>query len=138
MQSEVPIAGCHVLALDLTTSWSFERPAHRRTRQPSVTGGTVIGRTASTSPTNRRSFGSYARRKSSIIIDMDIPSLPPSEAPSPTERQQHKTTVIQEELSKPPERKDMDGSERHAGMGSLMMTAKQDVSVPEFDMNAFF
>jgi rabconnectin-3a len=70
---------------------------------------------------------------------MDIPSLPPTEPASPTEYQQHPTTVIQEEPPKSPERTDdMDGSERHAGLGSLMKTAKQDVSVPEFDMNAFF
>ena len=27
---------------------------------------------------------------------------------------------------------------RKAGLGSLMKTAKQNITVPEFDMNAFF
>lgn len=72
---------------------------------------------------------------------MDIPSLPPSRPASPLEGRQHQTTVIKEEepqKSRKQTEKDMDGSERHAGLGNLMMTAKQDVSVPEFDMNAFF
>jgi len=27
---------------------------------------------------------------------------------------------------------------RKAGLGNLMKTAKQDITIPEFDMNAFF
>lgn len=127
--------GCHVLALDLTTSWSFERPARHRRRPSTIEG--VTNRLPSISPTKRR-FDPYARRKSSIIIDMAIPSLPPSEPSSPTHQQWQMTAI--ERTSKPPQRAegDMHGSDRHAGLGNLMMTAKQDVSVPEFDMNAFF
>ena len=72
-----------------------------------------------------------------MIIDMVIPSLPPSHPGSPTGHRP--TTSIPEE----PERMEhtkgtMDDSERQAGLGHLMKSAKQDVSVPEFDMNAFF
>ncbi|KAF8578745.1 hypothetical protein K439DRAFT_1361373 [Ramaria rubella] len=133
--------GCHVLALDLTMSWSFERPAPRRTRQPSIAAEPMVGeREPSLPPLFRRPFGSYARRRSSMVIDMDIPSLPPTEPASPTEKHILQTTAIEEEPSRPSEQKNtaMDDSVRHAGLGSLMKTAKQDVSVPEFDMNAFF
>lgn len=73
------------------------------------------------------------RRRSSIIIDMDILSLPPTRASSPV-RVAEKPPVIIEE----PGNEEGDLIARKAGLGNLMKTAKQDVTVPEFDMNAFF
>jgi len=71
-------------------------------------------------------------RKSSIMIDMDIPSQPPTRAVSP-EGRPPKTSVIPEESV--PDEGDLKA--RKAGLGSLMKSAKQDVQVPEFDMGAF-
>jgi hypothetical protein len=62
---------------------------------------------------------------------MDIISLPPTRSASPV-RDTEKPLVmdtIQEES---------DLFARKAGLGDLMKSAKQDVKVPEFDMNAFF
>jgi hypothetical protein len=75
-----------------------------------------------------------------MVIDMDISSLPPTQPVTPTEEKPLQTMTILEEPPKPVERKEsiMDDSERQAGLGSLMKSAKQDVSVPEFDMSAFF
>jgi hypothetical protein len=63
---------------------------------------------------------------------MDIPSLPPTRASSPV-RVTEKPPAIPEEGNE-----EGDLIARKAGLGNLMKTAKQDVSVPEFDMNAFF
>jgi len=73
------------------------------------------------------------RRRSSIIIDMDIPSLPPTRSASPV-RATQKIPVIVEE----PGNEEGDLIARKAGLGNLMKSAKQDVKVPEFDMNSFF
>lgn len=62
-----------------------------------------------------------------MIIDMDIPSLPPTRPASPT-----RVPVIKEE------QEESDLVARKTGLGNLMKTAKQDVQVAEFDMNAFF
>ena len=121
--------GCHVLALDLVRSWSFARPStavHGRTPM-------VEGSIASPSP-SRPLFPlePALRRRSSIMIDMDILSLPPTRKASPvkgTEPDQYLMETIQEES---------DLFARKAGLGNLMKSAKQDVKVPEFDMNAFF
>jgi len=139
--------GCHVLALDLTTSWSFERPASQRIQQTSIASQTSApssGRQQKLAPPPpRRPFGFHMKRRSSMVIDMDIPSLPPTQPATPTEEKSLQTITIPEEPvkpAKPVERRGsiLDDSERQAGLGSLMKTAKQDVSVPEFDMNAFF
>jgi len=66
------------------------------------------------------------------VIDMDIISLPPTRSASPvrdTEKQPLVMDTIQEES---------DLFARKAGLGDLIKSAKQDVKVPEFDMNAFF
>jgi len=66
------------------------------------------------------------------MIDMDILSLPPTRKPSPvknTKPNQYLIETIQEES---------DFFARKAGLGNLMKSAKQDVKVPEFDMDAFF
>jgi hypothetical protein len=63
---------------------------------------------------------------------MDVLSLPPTRQASPikdTQPNQHVMETIQEES---------DFFARKAVLGNLMKSAKQDVQVPEFDMNAFF
>ncbi|KAJ8083807.1 regulator of (H+)-ATPase in vacuolar membrane [Marasmius tenuissimus] len=113
--------GCHVLALDLVKSWTFEHPAiHEKERAVEP---------APPSPTVPRLFSMH-RRRSSMMIDMEIPSLPPTRRASP----ERKPTPIPEE----PLKNESDLFARKAGLGSLMQSAKQDVKVPEFDMNAFF
>ena len=66
------------------------------------------------------------------MIDMDIPTQPPTRSTSPTLRGPlvAENEVMQQESG--------DLVARKAGMGRLMKSAKQDVQVPEFDMNAFF
>ncbi|KAK7064348.1 WD repeat protein [Favolaschia claudopus] len=121
--------GCRVLALDLVRSWTFDRPS-MVLRPPTPP-------TAPPSPTVSRrpkyALGPTMRRRSSIIIDMDISSLPSTRSSSPV-RDTGKPPVIPEE----PGNEDGDLIARKAGLGNLMKTAKQDVTVPEFDMNAFF
>jgi len=63
---------------------------------------------------------------------MDISSLPPTRKASPDqnlELKPHPIETIQEES---------DLYARQAGLGKLMKSAKHDVKVPEFDMDAFF
>ena len=83
-------------------------------------------------PRTEGDFKSHMRRRSSILIDMEFPSAgstrPPS--PEPALAQSHPVTTIKEA--------DEDLENRKAAFGSLMKSAKQDVKVPEFDMNAFF
>ncbi|KAF9566167.1 hypothetical protein CPC08DRAFT_733774 [Agrocybe pediades] len=118
--------GCHVLALDLVRSWPFARPSvpvHR------------IDNANVAAPTPRRplfQLDPTLRRQSSIMIDMDVSSLPSTRRASPSKQVDAKTPAIgtiQEES---------DLFARKAGLGNLMKSAKQDVKVPEFDMNAFF
>lgn len=121
--------GCHVLALDLVCSWSFERPttAIREPRPPTDKSRDIIAPIPSHYP-----LGSGLRRKSSILIDMEITSLPPTRKTSPDASslpKAHPIDTIQEES---------DLFARQAGLGKLMKSAKHDVQVPEFDMNAFF
>jgi hypothetical protein len=61
------------------------------------------------------------------MIDIDVTSIPPSRL----EVQQQGSC-----LEKVNEESDLFA--RKAGLGKLMKSAKQDVQVPEFDMNAFF
>lgn len=65
------------------------------------------------------------------MIDMEISSEPPTRRASP-ERTAPKG--IAEETIK----EEGDLLARKAGMGNLMKSAKQDVKVQEFDMDAFF
>lgn len=122
--------GCHVLGLDLVRSWSFERPS------------TIIRETPMSSMRDEERSSRHSmfalepamRRRSSIIIDMDIPSLPPTRSASPTRRAPSMEPTIPEE----PIKDEGDFLARKAGLGSLMKSAKHDVQVPEFDMGAFF
>jgi len=119
-------SGCHVLALDLVRSWSFARPstAIRDSKMTSVSKNLV-------SPILSRSLFPLEpalRRRSSIAIDMDITSLPPTRKGSPVRLAQQIETIPEES----------DFLARQAGLGNLMKSAKHDVKVAEFDMSAFF
>jgi hypothetical protein len=118
-----------VLALDLVHSWSFERPSIVRERP-------LNGSASSELPLSPRrltfSLQSAIRRRNSILIDMDIPSEPPTRHASP-ERGMPPTIPEDSE----PVAKEGDLFARKAGLGSLMKSAKQDVKVPEFDLSAF-
>ncbi|KAI0316614.1 WD repeat-containing protein [Amylostereum chailletii] len=121
--------GCHVLALDLVRSWSFDRPS-TVSRDP-------IQPEAPPSPTTaRRMFAlePALRRRSSIMIDMDVSTAPPTRKPSP---ERHALTAVKE-TEKEVVKDENDLFARKAGLGNLMKSAKQDVQVPDFDMNAFF
>ena len=79
------------------------------------------------------------RRQSSIMIDMDITSAPPTRTASPTRTDRVPTATP----SGANGAETLDSGEgdlvaRKAGMGRLMKSAKQDIQVPDFDMNAFF
>ena len=77
------------------------------------------------------------RRQSSILIDIDVSSAPPTRRASPSRSPPRGVSpvrgAVKEEL-----RPEGDLVARKAGLGSLIKSAKQDVKVPEFDMNAFF
>ncbi|KAG7099019.1 hypothetical protein E1B28_000902 [Marasmius oreades] len=118
--------GCHVLALDLVRSWSFEHPVIHEKEQSTTADS---NRTPSPS-TSRRTMFSLHRRRSSMMIDMEIPSFPPTRKASP----ERKPTPIPEE----PIKNEGDLFARKAGLGNLMQSAKHDVKVQEFDMNVFF
>lgn len=124
--------GCHVLALDLVRSWTFDRPS----MQSPPAAPALDEVTTPPSPTISRrptfTLGPAMRRRSSIVIDMDIPSLPPTRSASPVRVTQIPT------IAEEPGNEEGDLIARRAGLGNLMKTAKQDVKVPEFDMNAFF
>ena len=130
--------GCHVLALDLTASYSFERPELPKRRRNSSFPNDPKPSQDITLPPITRPFG-HMRRRSSMVIDMDIPSVPSTEPTSPI-RNAFPTTTIPEEPLKSPEAPPVEvgETERQKGLGSLLKSAKQDVTAPEFDMNAFF
>jgi len=124
--------GCHALALDLVRSWSFDRPSPVVRDMPNTIShehAAIASPTASRRPLF--ALQPSIRRRSSMVIDMDIPSLPPTRRASPV--RDNKPPVIKEE----PDRDDRDLFARKAGLGSLMKTAKQDVKIAEFDMDAF-
>jgi len=127
--------GCHALAVDVVRSWSFDRPTSSIISSASEQADVVAPLPGSPVFPRRPLHPSHFRRRSaSIVIDMDVPSDPSTRAASPEPK------VSQPSSPSSSERKDTDGEApvRKAGMGSLLKTAKQDFSVPEFDMNAFF
>lgn len=65
------------------------------------------------------------------MIDMEVSSDPPTRRASP-ERKASKG-IAGETI-----KEEGDLLARKAGMGNLMKSAKQDVKVEEFDINAFF
>ncbi|RDB29031.1 Regulator of V-ATPase in vacuolar membrane protein 1 [Hypsizygus marmoreus] len=117
--------GCHVLALDLVRSWSFDRP--------SVVIHDVLDEQPPTSPTLRRSKFDLSSRRRSIMIDMQLPSQPPTRSASPERPPKGISTIIEEQIPD-----DGDLFARKVELGNLMKSAKQDVKVPEFDMSSFF
>jgi ubiquitin len=70
------------------------------------------------------------RRRSSIMIDMDIASPAPTRGVSP-DRSLVKVPTQE------PIKEESDLLARKAGLGSLLKSAKQDVQVPEFSMDSF-
>ncbi|KAK0208168.1 RAVE protein 1 C terminal-domain-containing protein [Desarmillaria ectypa] len=127
--------GCHVLALDLVRSWVFDRPSPliNGDYQAESSKDDISPPSPTTSRRSRFTFEPGLRRRSSIMIDMDIMSLPPTRTASPERNGPKVPPVIQEEIIKD----EGDFFARKAGLGNLMKSAKQDVKVPEFDMNAF-
>ncbi|KAI9461775.1 RAVE protein 1 C terminal-domain-containing protein [Boletus coccyginus] len=118
--------GCHALALYLVRSWSFERPTTaaqndvpQMQRPPSPIS---LRRTLAANP--------FLRRRTSILIDIDVESKTLSRR-QPPELALH--GVPQETT-----REESDLAARRAGLGSLIKSAKHDVQVPEFNMDAFF
>lgn len=119
--------GCPVLALDLVRTWSFQRPsvvipdARPAARPPSPIS-------------TRFALEPALRRRSSIMIDMDPASGPPTRVVSPAPAANGTAATSEEPLKED----EGDLVARKAGLGSLMQSAKQTVNVPEFDMGAFF
>jgi hypothetical protein len=74
-------------------------------------------------------------RRSSILIDMEIPSEGPTRRASPTLEQKIPATIPED--AKLSDKDEQDLFARKAGLGSLMKSAKQNVTVPEFDMGSF-
>lgn len=74
------------------------------------------------------------RRRSSIIIDMDLFTAPPTRRPSPEPEEGRPLVSLTNETIN----EEGDLIARKAGLGSLMKTAKQDVQVPEFNIDSFF
>lgn len=124
--------GCHVLALNLLQTWSFARPS--TAVHEDMPGEKVLPPSPTASRRSLFPLEPALRRTSSIMIDMDIPSAAPTRSASP-ERRGGATLPIpeKEEMKEEP-----DLLARKAGLGNLMKSAKKDVKVPEFDMNAFF
>ena len=123
--------GCHSLALQLVKSWPFDRPTMQR-RIPGAS--TEESDTVAPLPVHIHSPASVFlkhRRRSSILIDMEISSDPSTRATTPE-------TPISKDETPEGGKKEADASTPKTGLGSLMKSAKQDISVPEFDMNAFF
>ncbi|KAJ8594840.1 hypothetical protein M405DRAFT_857819 [Rhizopogon salebrosus TDB-379] len=116
--------GCHALALDLMRSWSFERPSISviAPLEPPPSPYTALRRSLALDP--------RLRRRSSIIIDMDIASTAPTRKVSP-DRSLVKVPTGE------PIKEESDLLARKAGLGSLLKSAKQDVQVPEFSMDSF-
>ncbi|KAL0951404.1 hypothetical protein HGRIS_008099 [Hohenbuehelia grisea] len=128
--------GCHVLALDLVRSWSFDRPSTVVRDDGLSTMAEEEAQPPSPVSSRRPIFAlePAMRRRSSIMIDIDIPSLPPTRSASPERPAVNVPPSVPEE----PAREEGDLFARKAGFGSLMKSAKQDVKIPEFDMGAFF
>lgn len=120
--------GCHALALDLVRSWSFDRPSL-------VTNDPTLHMAPPSPTTTRRMLAleQAMRRRSSIVIDIDPFSAPPTRTPSP------KPSEIAEPPTQPMKETINEGDlvAKKAGLGSLLKTAKQDLQVPEFDMSSF-
>jgi hypothetical protein len=74
------------------------------------------------------------RRRSSIVIDMDLFTAPPTRRPSPEPEEGRPFVPLMNQTIN----EEGDLIARKAGLGSLMKTAKEDVRVPEFNIDSFF
>ena len=124
-----PPPGCHALALDLVRTWSFQRPS-------TVVRDTRALRRPPSPLSTRFALEPALRRQSSILIDIDISTAPPTRRASPSRSPTRGTSPVRSVREEFKDEGDLVA--RKAGIGSLMKSAKQDVKVPEFDMNAFF
>ncbi|KAF9462089.1 WD repeat-containing protein [Collybia nuda] len=124
--------GCHVLALDLVRSWSFDRPSVT-IRDEGPPGNRERSPPPSPTLSRRSMFDIASRRRSSILIDMQITELPPTRSTPPERSAGSISTVVEERM-----KEEGDLFARKISLGNLMKSAKQDVQVPEFDMNSFF
>ncbi|KZT72790.1 hypothetical protein DAEQUDRAFT_704451 [Daedalea quercina L-15889] len=121
--------GCHVLALDLVRTWSFQRPS------VVVPDSKPLAHPEPSSPVSTRlALEPALRHRASVLIDMDPVTAPSTRSASPVLNPANAGTRPQEGQVKD----EGDTIARKAGLGSLMKTAKQNVAVPEFDMSAFF
>ncbi len=127
------LLGCHALALDLVRTWSFARPSTAVHDSP-----TLPLRPPPSPLATRFALEPAMRRRSSILIDMDIPSAPPTRVGSPDLRTPDGVPSPPGEGEVMQQKENGDLVARKAGMGRLMKSAKQDVQVPEFSMDAFF
>ncbi|EIW86859.1 hypothetical protein CONPUDRAFT_46132 [Coniophora puteana RWD-64-598 SS2] len=121
--------GCHALALDIVQSWSFERPSISTQPSYSVANGlNADGDTHAITRAKDKDSFSLHRRRSSMVIDMEIPSAPTTSPDSDTPPSKGLETIGE----------NGDLQTKKASLGTLMKSAKRDVQVPEFNMNEFF
>ena len=142
--------GCPALALDLVAHWSFDRVVaipRPKNDDPSITDAILA---PSPIISNRPNIGFMHGRQASLLIDMEIPpSLPATRPTSPHPTFPSMTPLSAAPIasntgaSKDPEKitsidtGEADVQARRTGLGSLMKSAKKDVKVAEFDMDAF-
>jgi len=130
--------GCHPLALRLLVHWSFDRVVPN-VQPPMIELFTADSNVAAgpRSPTasTRSALGLGHARVPSLVIDMDIPSLPTTRPSSPPPLT---TTVPKFTPHDVADREDSEMQAQRTGLGSLMKNAKKDVKIAEFDMSAFF
>lgn len=84
----------------------------------------------------RAALGLGLARAPSLVIDMDIPSLPSTRPGSPPPHAIAFTKLSAPAIVSPREDSEMEA--QRTGLGSLMKSAKKDVKIAEFDMDAFF
>ncbi|KAH9944024.1 RAVE protein 1 C terminal-domain-containing protein [Epithele typhae] len=124
--------GCHALALDMVRTWSFQRPS-------TVVRDSARALRRPPSPVSTRfALEPALRRQSSILIDIDVSTAPPTRHASPSSSPTCGVSPVTPMKVKEELKEEGDLVARKAGIGSLMKSAKQDVKVPEFDMDAFF
>ncbi|KAG5715648.1 Regulator of V-ATPase in vacuolar membrane protein 1 [Termitomyces sp. T112] len=127
--------GCHVLGLDLVRSWSFDRPS-AIDMVNIVVANDQVSPPPSPNLSRRSLFDRAVRRRSSIMIDIPILSQPPTRTASPERPTIGVPPVIKEHQELLQNQGDLYA--RKVGLGNLIRSAKQDIEVPEFDMNSFF
>lgn len=131
------------MALNLVAHWSFDRvvPSIRSPLTVDISAAATAAATSGRprSPTTTRSaLGLHLARAPSLVIDMEIPSLPATRptSPGPPAPISASGRATPAPDSKAPD--DPETTARKTGLGTLMKSAKKDVQVAEFDMSAFF